>query len=341
MIFLLFVQFSHAQTRKKNDKEFGTETFPALDALLTRSQKALGGNVVSMIWKDTLVFKKETGEFNIKTEVPVTLSSQWLTAALILVLADEGKLSLDDKVSEYLPLYGTYGKNYITIRHCLSHFTGITASSKLLEGKLESLEDAALSYAKKEIQSNPGTEFRYSNAGMIIAGRIAEIVTKKKFDQLIKQKLLNPLTMSKTSFGTMDGSGINPATGAKSTATDMMKFLQMLLNEGRFNGKQILSAEALMEMRKIQATKIPMGFAPKAFTGFSYGLGSWAIEEKDGMATALSAPGGFGVWPVIDWCRGYAMIVLTKDILSEQGADIFLQMKNAADQNSRIKAICN
>jgi CubicO group peptidase (beta-lactamase class C family) len=336
IVFMLFVQLAQAQARKgKNDKEHGTEAFPALDALLSRQQKALGNNAAALVWKDTIIYKKELGEFNIKTDAPITLSSQWLTTALILVLADEGKLSLDDKVSDYLPLFGTYGKNYITIRHCLSHYTGITAGTKLLEGKLESLEDAALSYAKKEIQTNPGTEFRYSNAGMIIAGRIAEIVTKRKFDQLIKQKLLNPLTMSKTSFSTMDGSGINPSSGAKSTATDMLKFLQMLLNEGSFNGKQVLSSEAVLEMRKIQAANEAVSFAPKSFTGLSYAMGSWALESKDGTATALSAPGGFGVWPVIDWCRGYAMIVMSKDILPEQRSDLLLQIKESVDETMK------
>jgi CubicO group peptidase (beta-lactamase class C family) len=341
IVFMLIVQFSHAQARKgKNDKEHGTEAFPALDALLSKQQKALGNHAAALVWKDTIVYKKELGEFNIKTDAPITLSSQWLTTALILVLADEGKLSLDDKVSEYLPLFGTYGKNYITIRHCLSHFTGIQSGQKLLEGKLESLETAALSYAKKEIQTNPGTEFRYSNTGMIIAGRIAEIVTKRKFDQLIKQKLLNPLTMSKTSFSTMDGSGINPSSGAKSTATDLMKFLQMLLNEGSFNGKQILTKESILEMRKIYAAPGSMAFVPKGATGFSHALGSWVMEWKEDEATVLTAPGMYGVFPVVDWCRGYAMVILPKEMLGEQNADLFIQIKQAADEGFRSKADC-
>lgn len=332
-IFMLFLQFSEAQSTrtKKNDKEHGLNAFPELDALLTKNQKILSENVVTLVWKDTLVFKKETGEFNAKMEGPLSLASQWLTTALILVLVDEGKLSLDDKVSEYMPVFSTYGKNYITIRHCLTHFTGIQTGEKLVEGKFDNLETEATSFAKKEIQTNPGTEFRYSNAGMIIAGRIAEIVTKRKFDQLIKQRLFNPLGMSKTSFSTTDGSGINPATGAKSTPLDFLKFMQMLLSNGRFNNKQILSEESVAEMKKINAHTQDIKFSPKFTKGFSFSLGSWAIGEKEEKATALSTPGVYGVWPVVDFCRGYAMIVFPKVLLTEQKPEPYMQMKAAVD----------
>jgi CubicO group peptidase (beta-lactamase class C family) len=286
---------------------------------------------VTLVWKDTVVFKKETGAFSSKNDAPIALSSQWLTTALILVLVDEGKLSLDDKVSDYLPIFSTYGKNYITIRHCLSHFTGIEAGTKLVESKFESLETEAAAFAKKEIQTNPGTEFRYSSAGMMLAGRVAEVVMKRKFDQLIKQKLFNPLGMTKTSFSTMDGSGVNPATGAKSTPNDMLRFLQMLLNNGKLNGRQVLSEASVKEMRRIQAQAVDVKFAPKAATGLSYAMGSWALQSKDGEATVLTSPGIYGVWPVVDWCRGYAMIIMSKEFLPEQKAETFNLMKGAVE----------
>jgi CubicO group peptidase (beta-lactamase class C family) len=56
------------------------------------------------------------------------------------------------------------------------------------------------------------------------------VISKKKFDVLIKQKLFNPMTMRRTSFTTLDASAINPSGGALSTAEDYMKFLVMLLN---------------------------------------------------------------------------------------------------------------
>jgi CubicO group peptidase (beta-lactamase class C family) len=282
------------------------------------------------------------GDFNSKTEAPIASASKWLTAALILELVDEGKLSLDDKVSRYLPIFEMYGKNYITLRHCLSHFTGIESEAGikaiLQRKKFASLNEEVESFAKKEIQTNPGTEFRYSNIGLNIAGRVAEIVMKKSFDQLIKQRLLNPLGMSKTSFSTLDGSAINPSGGARSTANDYMHFLQMLLNNGQYNGKQILSADAVKEMRKVQTTAELIKYAPKAATGFNYALGSWAIEESNGEASSLACPGLFATWPMVDWNRGYACIFFAKTLLGEQKADAYLQMKEAIDEKRPLNA---
>ncbi|MGN6400246.1 MAG: serine hydrolase domain-containing protein [Flavisolibacter sp.] len=337
LLFLLFIHTGFAQSKnKKNDKEYGINNFPELDAALTQNQKLLGNDVVALVWTDTIVFKKEMGDFNSKTEAPIASASKWLTAALILELVDEGKLSLDDKVSRYLPIFEKYGKNYITLRHCLSHFTGIESEAGIKaiiqRKKFPSLNEEVESFAKKEIQTNPGTEFRYSNIGLNIAGRVAEIVMKKNFDQLIKQRLLNPLGMSKTSFSTLDGSAINPSGGARSTANDYMHFLQMLLNNGQYNDKQILSADAIKEMRKVQTTPELIKYAPKAATGFNYALGSWVIEENNGEASSLACPGLFATWPMVDWNRGYACIFFAKTLLGEQKADAYLQMKEAIDK---------
>ena len=97
-----------------------------LDAQLEAKQKFLGTNIVVMLWKgDSLVYKKEMGGFNIKTQAPIASCSKWLTAALVMQFVDEGKISLDDKVVKYIPEFDKYFKGYITIRHCLSHMTGI------------------------------------------------------------------------------------------------------------------------------------------------------------------------------------------------------------------------
>lgn len=346
LFFLLILQTGFAQRNKKNDKEYGLEKFPELDGALTQYQKLLGKDLVAIVSTDTIVFKKEMGDFNSKTEAPVASASKWLTAALIMILVDEGKLSLDDKVSYYLPIYESYGKNYITLRHCLSHFTGIQADQGVLgmfqRKKFASLEQEVESFAKKEIQTNPGTEFWYSNMGLNIAGRIAEIVMKRKFDQLIKQKLFNPLGMTKTTFSTLDASAINPSGGARSTASDYMRFLQMLLNKGKFNGKQIISEASVKELRSIHTSNELIRYAPKTATGFQYALGSWVLDEtaiQGAEASILASPGLLGTWPMIDWCRGYACIFFAKTLLGEQKADAYLQLKGTIDE--RLKSNCS
>ena len=170
--------------------------------------------------------------------------------------------------------------------------------------------------------------------GLNIAGRICEIVTKKKFDMLIKQQLFTPLQMRKTTFSTLDGSAINPSGGAQSTAEEYMHFLQMLLNNGKYNGVQILSEESVNELRKIHTKNASIKYAPNAGAGFQYALGSWVIEEtKDGKSSALASPGLFGTWPVIDWCRGYASIFFVKTLMKgETKRDLYMQMKEAIDE---------
>jgi CubicO group peptidase (beta-lactamase class C family) len=97
-----------------------------VDEILQQKQQLLGKDLVLMVSsKDTVVYKKEMGDFKSKTQVPIASSSKWFTAALIMILVDEGKLSLDDYVVNYVPEFGKYFKNYITIRQCLSHMTGI------------------------------------------------------------------------------------------------------------------------------------------------------------------------------------------------------------------------
>src|SRR5204863_4336514 len=196
----------------------GQQKFSDLDDLLQQKQKVLGKDFVVMLWKkdDTLIYKKELGEFNSKTQAPIASCSKWLTAALVMTFVDEGKLSLDDKITKWLPEFEKYGKNYITIGNCLSHMTGIRSEPitvlKLLERKkFNSLEEEVNSFAAKDIQANPAEEFRYSNIGLNIAGRVLEIISKRKFDMLARQRLFVPLAMRKTSFSTLDGSAINPS----------------------------------------------------------------------------------------------------------------------------------
>lgn len=334
---LLFLQVSFSQP------------FNDLTKAIQERQKVIGENIVVLIAnKDSIVFQGEYGGFNAKTQAPIASCSKWLTAALVMEFVDEGKISLDDKITKWLPEFEKYGKNYITIRHCLSHMTGIQSEpirllTILQRKKYNSLEEEVNDFAKKEIESNPGTEFRYSNIGLNIAGRILEIVSKRKFESLIRTKLFSPLGMRNTTFETQDGTAPNPSGGAKSTANDYLHFLQMLLNKGIYNGQRILSENAINELRTIQDKPDQIKYAPKAAEGFTYALGSWVMElsphltspNGGGIASALASPGLFGTWPMVDFCRGYACIFFVKNLLGEQKADAYLELKKIIDAHFR------
>src|SRR6476620_634148 len=126
-----------------------------------RQNKELNKNAVCLLFKDgKVLYKKESPDFTLKTQAQVGAVSQWLTAALVMTFVQEGKLSLDDKVSDYIPLLKKYSKGYITIRNCLTHNTGIESDFNMAhlfqKSKFKTLEDEAIAYAsKREIKTNP------------------------------------------------------------------------------------------------------------------------------------------------------------------------------------------
>ena len=318
--------------------------FGRVDKLLATNQKALGNRVAALVYKDgKIVYQKELGEFTVKSQAPVASCSKWLTAALVMTFVDEGKLSLDEKVSTYIPIFETYSKGYITLRQCLAHETGIADSKgigKILEHKkFESLEEEVNSFAKKEIAANAGKVFFYGNIGPDIAARVVEIIAKKSFETLIKTRILTPLMMRHTTFSG-DADLVDPAGGALSSAADYMNFLIMILDKGMFMGKRVLSEKAVAEMGTIQNKNIPIKYTPKIAEGFDYGLGQW-IQETDasGNSTVVSCPGLFGTWPYVDKCRGYACIIFTKNLLGDEKRDIYIQIKKAIDE--QITTTCN
>lgn len=332
--FLLIFQASFAQSNLSE-----------LEDIISQKQKILGEEVVTMVAnKDTIIYQKSPKLFTAKTQVEIGAASQWLTAALIMVLVEEGKLSLDTKVSQYLPEFAKYGKNYITLKHCLSHFTGIQAEggSKALKifdkKKFASLDELANSFAAKEIQTNPGTEFNYSIIGPVIAGRVAEIVTKKRFDLLIQQKLLRPLAMRQTTFSTLDASAVNPTTGARSTANDYIHFLTMLLNKGNYKGVKVLSEASVKELCTVQTAGGLLKGAPAQVKSFDYAMGAWTSEGNNKKeATLLVGPSFGGTLPMVDLCRGYAFLLLLKEETDNAKADVYAEVKEVLDNRFKTK----
>ena len=327
---MLFLQVACAQGK-----------FAHLESSIEARKKELGVDLMVIIAnKDTILYEKAFGDVTNRAQATVGAASAWFTTALVLQLVDEGKISLDDEVSRYLPIYDSYFKSFLTIRHCLTQMTGIQmdpfkTTDLTAKRKYESLEEEANDYAKKEIQTNAGEEFRFNGIGFSIAARVAEIATKKKFEQLMRQRIFTPLGMRNTSFSTDYGSPASAFSQAKSTAADFTKFLQMLLNNGKLNGKQILSEAAVAEMKKIQVPREKMKFSPKAAGDFQYTLGTWAIEGGEGAgkhATALTSPGLLGVWPMVDFSRGYTFLIFPKNVTVEQNANVFLGLKQEIDQ---------
>ncbi len=319
LAFIYLLSCLSAEGQKK-DPPPSPYNFEAVDRLIKQDAKSLGANFSIVVWKDGKpVYEKDSSpDFNAKTQAPIAGAGNWMVAALVMTYVDEGKLSLDDKVSKYIPIFATYMKSYITIRNCLTNTTGIRASEDevlkvMPRSKFESLEDEVNAYAsKRDIATNPGTEFFYSPVGPNIAARVLEVITKKSFDRLMMERILRPLKMHGTSFANEDGGAINVSGGARSTANDYMNFLTMLLDKGEFGDKRVLSEKAVAEMETAQFTGLPVKFAPKELQGAQYGLGAWITESNATGAVAMSCPDLRGTTPFIDKCRNYAAILIVE-----------------------------
>lgn len=321
--------------------------FSGLSTDLQRNQKALGNGVVSVIYKDTIVYKKELGEdFTAKSSVPIGTGSQWIAVATIMTFVDQGKLDLDDPVSKYLPIFTKYAKGYLTIRHCLSSTTGIESEKgklgKLLGGKKKyaTLEEEVNAIAGKEIHNNPEKEFHYGLMGINVAARVVEVIGKKSFDRLVQERITRPLRMRGTSFTDENGGAINPSSGARSSANDLINFLTMIVNDGKFEGKQVISEKSLAEMQKAQFVGLPVSFRPAEATNFEYGLGVWIIEKDgEGKTTSIGLPSSNGSFFLVDKCRKYAAVMLAKKAGDDIPQKTYIDFKAAID--AQIKSGCN
>lgn len=124
--------------------------------------------------------------------------SKQFTAAAILLLQEDGKLSLDDAIGKYVP--GLTRGNEVTIRQILSHTAGYQdywpedyVMTPMLQP--ESAQQILDTWAKKPLDFEPGTDWQYSNTNFVIAGRIVENVTGRPLMDLLTERIFRPLGM--------------------------------------------------------------------------------------------------------------------------------------------------
>jgi CubicO group peptidase (beta-lactamase class C family) len=294
----------------------------------------LAGAVALVVDKEKVLAVETVGYADIEAKRPMAADSVFwiasqskpITATAVMMLVDEGKIALDDPVEKYLPefrgqLLSTEKKpgRPITIRDTLSHMSGLpfksTAEAPTLDGL--SLADAVRSYAATPLVTEPGTKYQYSNAGINTAARIIEVVTGKKYEDFMQERLFGPLGMKDTTFWPNEeqttrlaksykpnGDKVNPdlvefnigqliyplsnranrypmpAGGLFSTASDVATYCRMMLNGGELNGKRYVSESSFKELTKRQTPDTVKE---------SYGLGF-----SVGPASSSGVPEWFG-----------------------------------------------
>jgi CubicO group peptidase (beta-lactamase class C family) len=331
--FLMMMIFCCVATQS-----FSQYNFDGVTKKFENSTSQFGKEFAVLISKDDkIIYDKKFGkEFDKRTQAPIASTSMWLTTALVLSFIDEGKISLDTKVSDYIPMFAKYSKRYITIRHCLSHFTGIKGDKGieniLAKNKFENLEEAVNAIAsKRDIDANPGVEFKYSGIGLTIAARICEIVSKRSFEQLIRQRILFALDMRNTSFAEEVGA-VSPSGGAKSSANDLLNFTTMLLNKGMYKGKRVLSETSVAMMQEMQTNTANIKYVPKSMENFAYGFGTWITDTTaTGKANVITCPSLLGTLPFVDNCRKYTCVIVSKGYNGEMKRETFNSIKEEID----------
>jgi CubicO group peptidase (beta-lactamase class C family)/glyoxylase-like metal-dependent hydrolase (beta-lactamase superfamily II) len=298
--------------------------------------KEIAGAVTLVATPDRILHLDATGNAVLAPDEPMQKDSIfWIAsmskpvlATLLLMLQDEGLLSVDDPVEKHLPefkdLKTTDGKPaQLTIRHLLTHTSGMGEITAAQARECKTLASVMPLYLAKPIAFTPGSKWVYCQSGINTGGRIAEVVAKQPLDKLLKERLFDPLGMKGTTFyltekqlprlarsyrrtdkGDLEETAIGflngkPATstdrfpapngGLFSTASDYARFCQMVLRGGEFGGKRYLKPETTKLMTTIQTADLKTGFTP----GNGWGLGWCVVREPQGI-TAMLSPGTFG-----------------------------------------------
>jgi CubicO group peptidase (beta-lactamase class C family) len=198
------------------------------------------------------------------------------TALLVLQLADQGRIDLDQPLRKHLPDFTGAGKDTITIAMLLAHTSGLPVGAKVTGLANNTARWKAVLTTPLVKGATPGTTFRYSSVGLMVLGRLVEKLTGKSLDKALRDNLLTPLGIKDTGFqplnwvtdkkrlvatdarstrGLLRGTvhddvcnhlgGIAGHAGIFGTAADVAVIGQLLLNGGTYQGRRLLSADVL------------------------------------------------------------------------------------------------
>ncbi len=312
---------------------------------------------ISILYKDGVQETCAIGYADVAAGRPITLDDVYMQCSqtkgfcgvTAAKLVEEGKLDLDDPVSKYLPEFGELwvltdqaedtkvlkkAQNVLTVRMCLNHTGGfpfeISAKRADVRGGGWSggapLRQTASIAAASPIMFEPGTREQYSNTGIDIAAAVVAEITGMKWEEYLKQEVLDPLGMTSSTFWPTDeqlatqiemyqylegkpamyvsenGNQQRPyndshvfasaGAGLWTTARDQVKFYKMLMNLGvGENGVRILKEETVKNLLAISSR-------PKNMGGYSLGL---TAPVEDSEEAWFGHGGAWGTQCSVNW----------------------------------------
>ncbi len=312
-----------------------------------------------------------------------------VTCAGVMVLVDEGRLSLIDAVEKFVPEFknlrvnpcgSRVGHNCelvaaerpITVFDLMTHTSGLTDSAGgggrggAAQPRTRA-EQVAARASQATLIFQPGSAWNYTNFGIAVLGRIIEVASGKPYDRFMKERILDPLDMKDTFFEIppekaarvatvyayqdgklqpaalaplQSGSIASPDSGLLSTARDLARFNQMMLNKGTLNGRRVLSAAAVEAMTASHTGEMKAGYAPGVGQGFGYEV----VREPLGMYryTAIGSFEKAGFYRTYVWAdpaKDLVGIILMQRNTGGPAADladevnVFMAMAAAAIEN--------
>jgi len=335
IIFLGLFMFACRKSAKINPQNTTPKKdFSSLTQIVQNNLSAFNGNVGLLLMNKSgeVLYKQYYGTYNDNTFLPIASGSKITSMATVMALVEDNSLNLniDDKVSKFFPTeFAANNKKDITLRQLMSHTSGLGGQSQWLNFNNITVTQSTIGIGQGGTfngntalgalmnYSPSGTKFAYGGVSMQVAGGIAEKVTGKTWDIIFKEKIADKCQMPNTNY-----TGLGPTTnyriagGAGTRMTEFGNFLLMLLNEGKFNGTQVLSNGAVKEMLKDQTNGVPLAYTPYENdvlrSSFRYGLGCFIEEITSGQPTAFGCQGAFGFSPWIDTKRGVVGILFTQ-----------------------------
>lgn len=268
---------------------------------------------IALVKGDEVVWTAAYGYANVYTKTPATPETIYVTgstfksvtATAILQLVEQGKCKLDDPVNQYLGdvQIDDNEERPVTIRHILSHTSGLTAGARTVNLWQRTLPATLEEMTKKLKSIRPVEEkYEYNNFAYGMAGLLVEKISGMSYEDYVVKKILAPLGVKtaypiepnavmvermalpyvKTPKGTplpvsQVRYDVYPAGDVYLTAEDMVRFLAAHLNGGEFQGARILNRKSVKEAHTKQF--------------FDYGLG-WSLGESEDGHTVIQHGGG-------------------------------------------------
>jgi CubicO group peptidase (beta-lactamase class C family) len=292
-----------------------------LDTFVRRILKDFNapGVTIAVVEKNKVIYAGGFGYRDFEKKLPVTENTLFaigsctkaFTAAILGMLVQEGKLDLDKPVREYLPelkFQNEYTNTHVTLRDMMCHRTGLPRHDFSWYGSTASRGELLARVQYQEPTAELREKWQYNNFMFMAQGMVIEKITGKSWEENIKERILKPLGMnnSNTSVIDMEKStdrslayteehnkiklipyrnidAIGPAGSINSSAKDMANWLISWVNNGKFNGKEIIPAT--YRSQAIVTQMATGGGAPGSENSDVHGAGygfAWFISSYRG-----------------------------------------------------------